>query len=154
MNSATDIEAQLRHAAATLPDWRGLDLSRQRAHIAIYREPFLSYVFAGKKTVESRFSLHRIVPYGQVTSGDVVFMKAGPIVGCFAVAWVKYVDLRDVPLEYLAAHYGKQICASSDFWQQKANKRYATLMGIRDVRRLSPVTIQKTDRRAWLALSR
>ena len=115
-------------------------------------EPYLSYVFEGKKTVESRFSLHKIAPYRKVKSGDIVFMKAGPIVGCFTVSWVKEFSLAEYPTEIIKKEYGDRICADDDFWRQKASKQYATLIGIEDVHRLTPVAITKHDRRGWITL--
>lgn len=113
-------------------------------------EPFLTYVFQGKKTIESRFSLHKIAPYQKVQSGDVVFMKAGPIVGYFTVAWVKYFNLSEYPIEKIRQEHGDEICGDADFWKAKSTKRYVTLMGIRDVKRLPPIPIEKRDRRAWV----
>ena len=44
-------------------------------HLAIFVEPYLTYVLDGKKTVESRFSINRSPPYKKVKSGDIVFVK-------------------------------------------------------------------------------
>ncbi|HEX8762549.1 MAG TPA: hypothetical protein VF733_02205 [Candidatus Saccharimonadales bacterium] len=115
-------------------------------------EPFLSYVFAGKKTVESRFSLHKIAPYQKVQPGDVVFMKAGPVVGYFTVAWVKYFDLGEYSIEKIRQEYGDTICGDDDFWKTKSTKKYATLIGISNIERLAPHKIEKRDRRAWVSL--
>lgn len=121
-------------------------------HIAIMHQPFLRYVFEGQKTVESRFSLHKIAPYQKVQTGDVVFMKAGPVVGCFTVAWVKYFDLGEYPIEEIEKQYGDGICGDAEFWKVKSNKRYATLIGISDVQQLTPRQFEKHDRRAWVSL--
>lgn len=123
-----------------------------RIHLAVMNEPFLKYVFEGKKTIESRFSLHKIAPYQKVQPGDAVFMKAGPVVGRFTVAWVKYFDLSEYPIEKLRQEYDDAICGDADFWKAKSTKRYVTLMGIQDVNRLPPMQIEKRDRRAWVSL--
>ncbi len=146
------ILAELHDAAQTYPDWASLAVEHSSLHIAIMAEPFLSYVFEGKKTVESRFSIHRIAPYGLVRPGDVVLMKAGSIIGSFTVRWVEFHDLSEKPIENIAAKYGDKICGDADFWLQKSDKNYATLVGIGDVRRLPSVIITKTDRRGWLTL--
>lgn len=116
------------------------------------REPFLTYVFEGKKTIESRFSLHKIAPYQKVKPGDTVFMKAGPIVGYFTVTWVKYFDLTVYPTEALQQLYNEAICGDNEFWKAKGAKRYATLIGISNVQRVDPIAIQKHDRRAWVTI--
>jgi hypothetical protein len=146
------ILTELHDAARAYPDWAAILAERTTLHIAVTAEPFLSYIFVGKKTVESRFSIHRITPYGHVNPGDIVLMKSGGIVGCFTVSWVELHDLTLDPLEDIAAKYGDAICGDADFWAQKSDKRYATLMGIDAVRRLPPVSITKADRRAWLTL--
>ncbi len=117
-----------------------------RIHLAIMNEPFLTYVFEGKKTVESRFSLHKIAPYKKVLPGDMVFMKAGSIVGRFTVAWVKYFDLNEYPIEEIERQYGSEICGDAGFWKTKRTKRYVTLLGIKNVERLTPLHIEKRDR--------
>lgn len=143
---------ELYDAAEHNPDWQAVLTGRTRLHVAVMSEPFLSYVFVGKKTVESRFSINRIAPFGRVQPGDLVLMKAGSIIGAFTVAWVKFYDLAEHPLEDIATEYGDRICADADFWLQKSGKRYASLMGISDVRHLPPMAISKADRRAWLTL--
>jgi hypothetical protein len=123
-----------------------------KLHVAVMSEPFLSAVFAGSKTVESRFSLHRIAPYQKVSPGDIVFMKAGPVVGCFTISWVKYFDLTTHPIAAIAREFGSAIGGDKAFWRRKSTKNYATLMGIQDVRHILPCKISKFDRSAWRAL--
>lgn len=127
-------------------------MKSNRIHLAVMNEPFLTYVFEGKKTVESRFSLRRIAPYQKVQPGDVVFMKAGVIVGCFTVAWVKYFDLNEYSVEQIKQEYDDVIYGDASFWKAKNDKRYTTLIGISDVKRLTPHKIEKRDRRAWVSL--
>jgi ASC-1-like (ASCH) protein len=147
------ILSELHDAARVYDDWAVALRGRGNLHIAVMNEPFLTYILTGEKTVESRFSTHRIAPFERVASGDEVLMKAGPLVGCFVIDWVKYYDLMQAPLDGIIAHYGEQICGDTEFWRQKADKRYATLLGIRDAQRLTPTTITKADRRGWLTLA-
>lgn len=135
-------------------DWRSLDLTHHGVHLAVMAEPFLSLITAGIKTVESRFSIHRLAPYHTVQPGDLILMKAGPIIGCFTAAWVEYCDLMTVDLHEVQQKYSAAVGGDDNFWQQKAKARYATLIGIDDVRPLSPVDIPKKDRRGWISLRR
>ena len=152
--SSAHMLAEIQAAAEKHGDWAQLDLSQApNIHIAIMSEPFLSFVLAGKKTVESRFSLKKIAPYSKAQPGDIVFMKAGPIVACFTVAWVKTFDMDEYPIAQIAKEYGEQICGDTAFWKRKSAKRFATLMGIQDVRNLTPTKITKLDQRAWATLS-
>src|SRR5688572_23664147 len=52
-------------------------------HLAVFVEPYLSYILDGSKTVESRFSTRPIAPHGRVHEGDVILMKPSgkPIAG-------------------------------------------------------------------------
>lgn len=146
------IQAELHGAAQTCPAWALALAGRSDVHIAVMAEPFLSYIFTGRKTVESRFSIHRIAPYNRIKPGDIVLLKAGDIIGCFTADWVEFYSLAEQPLEDIAARYGDAIGGDDDFWIQKSSKQYATLIGIRGVRHLPPLHITKTDRRAWLTL--
>ncbi len=124
----------------------------ERFHIAIMSEPFLSMVFDGRKTVESRFSINKTAPFKRVQTGDIVFMKHGQIVGAFTATWVHYVNLEETPIDIIQQEYGPQIGASHTFWQQKSHARYATLIGIGDVQTFNtPFSITKKDRRGWVS---
>lgn len=143
----------MRNAADIYNDWQSVGLDASACiHIAIMHEPFLSYIFDGKKTVESRFSLHKIAPYQMVQPGDLVFMKAGPVVGCFTADWVRCFDLAKNNIEQIRAKYDNAICGDKTFWRQKATKRYVTLIGIRNLRQLKPIKVSKFDRRAWVSI--
>lgn len=144
---------KLAAAAQQHPDWQALGLdTMERVHIAVMSEPFLTMVFAGTKTVESRFALHRIAPYQQVRAGDSVLMKAGPIVGCFEAAWVKNFQLDPLTVSDMRAEYSTAIAGDDAFWESKKDKRYATLIGIKNVARLTPMPIPKSDRRGWVCI--
>jgi hypothetical protein len=144
-------------AADAHEDWKQLELfvgdaSGVGIHIACMVEPFLSYILEGTKTIESRFSKPLIPPYQRTIVGDVVLLKAGPIVASFRVASVEFIELSDREFNRLITDYSAAICADEEFWQARAGKRYATLLGISDVRRLTPLSVDKNDRRGWMVL--
>jgi hypothetical protein len=116
-------------------------------------EPFLSAVFDGQKTVESRFSVHRVAPYQRIEPKDIVLMKNGPLVGCFEVAWVQFFELEYHPIGRIITEHGTAIGADQTFWDHKASARYATVLGIARVKQLTPLSVSKTDRRTWLSLT-
>lgn len=151
--SDTAMLAAIYQAADRFTDWRALALSQAATvHIAIMSEPFLSYVFDGRKTVESRFSMHKIAPYQKVRPGDIVLMKAGSIIGSFCAGWVQSFDAEVDDTGDIREEYGKAICGDNEFWRAKRHKRYITLIQIKDVTRLPPVAIPKYDRRAWISI--
>lgn len=153
--SSPRILDQLRTAAAE-PAWAtavGPALANPRVgiHLAVMVEPFLSLLLDGTKTIESRFSKNAIAPYQRAAEGDVVLLKAGPIVGSFRVASATYTVLADGDLTRLRDRYAEAIGATDDqFWGARAGKRYATLLGVSEVHRLPPVPVSKRDMRGWV----
>lgn len=123
-------------------------------HLAIMLEPFLTYILKGSKTIESRFAKNAIAPYESVSVGDLVLLKAGPVVGSFRASSTYFTTLDEKSgLAKLRLEYGRAICATDDaFWNARADKRYATLIGIEEVRRLPPVPVPKRDMRGWVVV--
>jgi hypothetical protein len=124
-------------------------------HLAIFIEPFLRYVLEGRKTIESRFSQRPIAPYKAVEPGDVILLKqsGGPVVAiCRAVhVW----DHQLTPASWRAIReQAEALCATDPlFWEQRKEAKYATLIKIEDVRKLSvPLPVVKRDRRGWVVL--
>lgn len=155
-NSA--IMYQLESAADRHPDWRKLAPEINGTslgagiHIAVMIDPFLTYILDGTKTIESRFSKHLIAPYQRIHPGDLVFLKAGPIVAAFRASTVECVGLTETERARLREDYSERICADEEFWAARADRNYATLIGISQVQRLTPLTVPKHDRRGWLVL--
>jgi len=147
---------ELQTASRQYDDWAGLRLFDKTnlvgIHVAVMSEPFLSYVLGGQKTIESRFSIPRIAPYGCVAVGDVVLLKNGPVVAAFTVTSVEQLGLDEQELQRLAKQFSKQICADDTFWQERRDKKYATLLGVGNVRRLTPIKVSKRDERGWVTV--
>lgn len=119
------------------------------------REPYLGYVLDGSKTVESRFSKNRIVPYHAVTPGEVVYFKksGGKIVASATIQKVKYYTLTKSVREEIFTSFGEAIKISKEYIEQKVGCRYCTLMWIKDVKEIvPPVCFEKKDQRAWIVL--
>jgi ASC-1-like (ASCH) protein len=122
-------------------------------HLAIFVEPYLSYILNGKKTVESRFGVQRRAPYGQVAKGDIIFLKrsGGPIMGLCKVSSVWFYKLNPQTWKKLRTEYTTSLCAQDpQFWEQRANASFATLMQIVSVKKIQPVHFPKNDRRGWV----
>jgi predicted transcriptional regulator len=141
------------------PSWSVLRqaIQEQRTvHLAVMIEPYLSYILEGKKRIESRFSKHAIAPFCQIEPGELVLLKltGGPVVGCFTADTVEFVTLNDQEHARLRQDYSDAICADDDFWKAREDKRYATLIGVRNARELRPAPVTKSDRRGWIVLRR
>ena len=146
------LKQEIAAACRAHTDWLQAVTPGATIHIAVMAEPFLTCVFAGQKTVESRFSINKVAPFNKVRAGDLILMKAGPIVGCFKADWVQYFDVSVTPIAVIKAKYGTAICGDDNFWQSKQDKRYVTLIGIKNVQRLAPTAITKRDRRGWVTI--
>jgi hypothetical protein len=148
----------LQTAAQHHQEWATLGILENESpvaiHLAVMVEPFLTHILSGEKTIESRFSRRAIAPFERAAIGDLVLLKAGPVVGSFRVSSTNFITLHDSnDLMQVRAAYGRAICAEDDdFWNARSGKRYATLLGVADVRKLPPTHIPKSDRRGWVVL--
>lgn len=116
-------------------------------------------ILSGVKTIETRFSLHKIVPFGVVGVGDIVYLKppGEEIVGQFSVKKVIFYEgLTLDDLGYLSHLYQKEIAASEDYWEKKKEAKFGTLIFISESERFitSPVKIKKSDQRGWMVFGR
>ncbi|MCS6940867.1 MAG: ASCH domain-containing protein [Roseiflexus sp.] len=125
-------------------------------HLAILREPYLSRILAGAKTIESRFLRVRAAPYGCVTVDDTLLLKraSGPIVASARAARVAtFDDLTPARIEALLERYADGLRLDDDMRARAQSSRYAVLIWLTDVAPISdPPTISKHDRHAWVVL--
>jgi hypothetical protein len=131
------------------------ELDETGLHLAVFTEPFLTFILEGKKRVESRFGVRRIAPYGRTAPGDIVLMKrsGGPVVGICVVSSVWYYRLQSGSWEKLRKEYSEALCADDpSFWEARRAACFATLMEIESPRAIQPTTIRKSDRRGWAVL--
>ena len=114
-------------------------------------------ILGGVKTMETRFSLHKIAPFGQIGVGDVVYMKSpgGEIVGQFKVKKVIFFEGLELgDLDKLSDLYKKEISAGGVYWEKKKDAKFGTLIFISESERFitSPIKIKKSDQRGWMVL--
>jgi hypothetical protein len=126
-------------------------------HIAIFHEPFLSLLLAGRKTVESRYSKNRVAPFEAVSAGDLLLLKrsSGPIVGVAVAGNPGFYELDEDAWLDIRTRFARAICApDEDFWLQREHARFATLIPIAAVTTVEEFLIEKRDRRGWALLAR
>jgi len=125
-------------------------------HIAILsHKTLLDKILAGQKTVESRFSRLKSLPFGQVASGDLIYFKVsgGPVLGKAQVAQVKeYDDLTPARVNELARRYEKELAISVDFLARKLESKYATLIFLEQVESCEPWMYKQEGRAGWILL--
>src|ERR1700733_995238 len=76
-------------------------------HLGVFVEPFLEALLDGRKTVESRFSVHRWAPFDRVQSGDLILLKrsGGPVVGIAVAGEASYYELDADKLDDIRDRY-------------------------------------------------
>lgn len=150
------VRCSLLDDAAWAATFKEAESGRAGLHLAIFEEPYLSYILEGKKTIESRFGVQRTPPFGRVERGDVILLKAtsGPVVGIAQAANVWSYRLGVNEWREIRERFGPGLCLENepDFVAQRSRSRYATLIRLANVRRLSPVAVTKRDRRGWVVL--
>jgi len=125
-------------------------------HLAIFIEPYLSFILEGKKRVESRFSSNRIAPYKKIRPGDLIYLKysGGPIVGFCEVIDVWFYRLDPSTWLNIRQEFTRELCIQDpNFWKEREHASYATLMKLGQVARINPIHISKHDRRGWIVLN-
>jgi hypothetical protein len=152
----------VRRAVADDGLWRdilgapGAPLPTCGLHLAVFVEPFLGYVLDGSKTVESRFATTRQAPYRRVTPGDVMLLKrtSGPVVGLCRVRQAWFYRLDPVSWKVIREQFARALCAQDPaFWAARQSASFATLLQVRDVKRIAPVAWPKRSRQGWVVLS-
>lgn len=133
-----------------------------RRHLAIFSKVGFEEIISGRKTVETRFSKHKISPFGEVSAGDIVYMKVagGEIAGQFLVKKVLFFEgLDKKDWEFIKSGYGKALSLGSEeednrFFKQKEDARFGTIIFIDRVEQFitSPIKFTKSDRRAWVVM--
>lgn len=121
-------------------------------HIAILSKKYVGLILSKDKTIESRFSLHRRIPFERVKVGDVLLLKesGGPIVGLAYVSKVWFYHLDADTLQQIRTQFGHGLQIHDDeFWERCESRSYATLMELENVRSIAPIRFPKRDRNAW-----
>jgi hypothetical protein len=125
-------------------------------HLAILREPYLSRILMGVKTIESRFLRMRTAPYGRVAVDDRLLLKrsGGPITATARVAKVAlYDNLTPARVAALIDQYAAGLYLDDDVLDRAQRSRYAVLIWLSDVAPIEhPPLLNKRDRRAWVVL--
>lgn len=154
--------AILRRVASSIPagsPWRGRIGEALHGdgdvgvHLGVFIEPFLGAILDGRKTIESRFGVHRYAPFDRVQQGDLIFLKrsGGPVVGIALAGKTTFYELDSHTLGDIRERFADKICAEDDeFWEARAEKRFATLIEIDSVIAVDTLAVDKRDRRGWV----
>src|SRR4051812_44681106 len=127
------------------------------SHIAILsHKSVLDKILSGEKTIESRFSRVKSVPFGQIAAGDFVYFKlsGGPVMGYATIARVGEDDnLTPRQIDDLARRYHQELALSEDFLVRKMESKFASLLFLQGVEASEPWNYKQEGRSGWIVLS-
>lgn len=128
------------------------DITKRNIHLGIFTEPYLTYMLEGKKTIESRFSKNKILPYNEISKNDLVIVKksSGNVVAYFTIKEVLFFNLKETSINEIKNKYGKELCVEEGFWNSKKDSNYATLIVIDKIIKLKPFHINKKGMQTWI----
>ena len=156
-NEKQSLLSDLRVALAKDRFWRrSLSLQNEKRftlHLAIFREPYLTSIMEGKKTIETRFAKRPCAPYERIAAGDIIVLKraSGGIVGiCMAErVWFYHIDVES--FSRIKETFASAICpAEESFWDDRKQSAVATLIMVSNVAAVPNVQFKKRDRRGWI----
>lgn len=124
-----------------------------KIHLAIMVEPYLSLILRGEKTIESRFSTKKGLPYNRISKGDIVVLKksGGDIVALFETESVQFMQIENGDFGAIRKEYEEALCLEDEFWQKKKDAKYVTLIKIGHLQVISPIAVDKKNRQSWLS---
>jgi ASC-1-like (ASCH) protein len=120
------------------------------------KEPYLDAILEGRKKVESRFTVTKRSPFGQIFAGDKIFLKlsSGPVCATAKVSAVKsFQNLTPKKIFEIKVQYNHFIIGSDEYWESKSDCNFGLLIWLKDIKPIKPVMINKKDWRAWVVLN-
>ncbi|TSD03460.1 MAG: hypothetical protein Athens071416_141 [Parcubacteria group bacterium Athens0714_16] len=133
-------------------------------HIAIMKKSwgFVPKILSGEKTIESRWYQTRRVPWGVITSDDVVYFKNSgePItVQVVVSSCIQFSDLTPIKITKILNKYHKEIGIlkkeKDDFFEKIKDKKYCILVFIKKPKKIKPFEINKKGfgmMSAWISV--
>ena len=126
-----------------------------RVHVAVFVEPYLSFVLDGTKTVESRFSINRCAPFEKVSIGDILLIKrsGGGVVAICEVTCTWYYHLDATAWKVIKNRFAPALAIRDNaFWKSRERACFASLFQINQVHNFDSLPFEKRDRRGWVVL--
>lgn len=112
------------------------------------QESWLNLIIIGKKSIESRWYVNRVAPWGKIVAGDTVYFKeSGDKVKVKASVSkvIQFEKLDEIVCGQIFAKYGKQICLQDmSYYPYYTKKKYCILIFLKDVELIAkPFSINK-----------
>ena len=112
-------------------------------------------ILQGEKTIESRWSMNRIAPYGKVKAGDLLLLKemGKPVTATAIAKKVEFYELTPQIVDDIRIKFGKQIGTDKESdWQTTLNKKFGTLIWLSNVKKIEPIQVQRSNGSGWIIL--
>jgi|SRR3989344_1085798 len=116
-------------------------------HIAILNKRWiLEKIISGEKEVESRWYTQRRTPYKNIHKDDNIYFKES---GCPIIAKARvektlfFEDLNKDKIKHILKEYGKQIGVDASYANKVCDKKFCTLIFLKDVTSITPFNINK-----------
>jgi hypothetical protein len=153
----TEVLHSLQESEDAVSIIEDIQYSSVNVHLAVFSEPFLSLLLSGVKTIESRFSVNKISPFGKVLPRDIILVKesGGQICGLFRAEKVAYFsNLKHEKISDLNNKFGKDITwnIDPDFLNNKKKSKFLTLIWVTDLHRIDEANSGKNDRTSWATI--
>lgn len=124
-------------------------------HLVILKKIYLDRIIRGSKTTECRLSRTRRPPFGHVAHGDTLWLKqsGGLVLAKAKVCRVEFfAPLEPSRLAKLKRQFADTLQAEPSFFDNYLNAKYATVIRLGPICRISPLRIAKANRCAWVVL--
>ena len=124
-------------------------------HVAVMVEPYLSKILDGEKTIESRLSKKKTIPWDHVNMGDIIILKksGGKFCAVFEAGEIVSQEITSTAqIENLKTEYNDRLCIEDEWWSKKADTKYATLIFITHLLMFDPFELTFKNRQAWIQL--
>ena len=125
-------------------------------HLAILRQPFLNMILSGEKTIETRWSMHKIAPYNKLSIGDEILLKetSKDVIATAKVKDFKYFELTPHIADEIKQKYGKEIGVYKfENWENYRNKKYCTLIWLENVEKVKPFKVKRSNGAGWIVIN-
>jgi len=130
--------------------------SKIMKHLGIFVGDAIENILHNRKTIEGRFTIEKILPFGKIKMGDEILLKqsGGEIIGRVEVDNVLfYENLDGEAIGKLRKEYGKEMCVGDDYWKEKSSATVASIIFLKNPQRfLMPLKSKKKDRRSWVLM--
>lgn len=121
-------------------------------HLVILKQPYFNMILSGEKTIESRWSVHKIAPYNKVKIGDILYLKeTGKNVYYKAICSdVKFFEITHEVINMIKEKYGDGIKMRD--YSDCYNKKYCSLIWISNIEKIEEMKVKRSNGAGWIIM--